>query len=224
MATLGTKLARASEFLAPTSAAYNVRASARSAGHLRFRQSLVITADLACIFSGAFLAIAYRFPSSSQAQPPRLLVPEHIGITVLYAALILLCCYSQKLYSAFQPSSWLTEFTAILKSIVFATVLLGCTLFLTGVKITSRLIVASTAVSSAITMTGWRQLRRCSLEKAIADGLSCHNVLIVGTDPLAHAVAKHLTLHRQFGFVVLGHLQTNAPPSQTPSPDAAPLP
>ncbi len=213
MATNGTKLARSAGYFAPAifdSATYQTPALIQTGGHYRFRQSLFVAADLACILGAAFLAIAMRFPGPAAIRShPRLLVPEHIGITLLYSGLIILFCHTQNLYSAYQPTSWTKDFIAIVKSILFASALLSCTLFLSGVKSTSRLIVASTAVGSTIAMTSWRQIRRRSLKKAVADGLSCHNVLIVGTDHLAHAVAEHLAQHRQFGFVVLGHLQAN---------------
>jgi exopolysaccharide biosynthesis polyprenyl glycosylphosphotransferase len=55
-------------------------------------------------------------------------------------------------------------------------------------------------------MTGWRLFRRWSLDKAIPDGLSCHNVLIVGNDSVALALGDYLTEHRQLGFKVVGYL------------------
>jgi exopolysaccharide biosynthesis polyprenyl glycosylphosphotransferase len=58
-------------------------------------------------------------------------------------------------------------------------------------------------------MTSWRYFRRRILKKAVADGLTCYNVLIVGTDSLAHAVQNHLTQQRQLGFVVLGLLSAD---------------
>jgi exopolysaccharide biosynthesis polyprenyl glycosylphosphotransferase len=64
-------------------------------------------------------------------------------------------------------------------------------------------------------MIGWREFRRWSLGKAIADGLSCHNVLIVGTDPTALALAHHLNIYRQLGFVVLGHIEVQSPVTPT---------
>ena len=69
-------------------------------------------------------------------------------------------------------------------------------------------------------MLGWRSFRRWSLGKAIADGLSCHNVIIVGTDPTALSLARHLTSHRQLGFVVLGHLAEPARPGEASTSNA----
>lgn len=208
MATLGTKLARMPELekLQPTFAvAPSQKVLRRSPDFFRLRLYLLVLADLCCVVSGAVLAIMLRFHGSN-ADPFGISIDKHVGIAVLYSALIVLFCHTQKLYTAYQSSSWSSELAAIVKSVLMATVLLGCTLFITGIKSTSRLIVASTAVSSVVTMTAWRQLRRRSLHKAEADGLSCHNVLIVGTDNLACAVAQYLAVHRQFGLLVVGHV------------------
>jgi lipopolysaccharide/colanic/teichoic acid biosynthesis glycosyltransferase len=176
--------------------------------HHRFRQSLAIIADLCAITSGAFLAIALRFPTVPAT--PRMTIAEHSGIAILDAVLIVLFCHTQRLYSADQPLSFPSEFSAIVKSVLLATLLLGGSLFLTGVKSTSRLVVALTAISALLTMTAWRQYRRYNLKKAVADGLTFHNVLIIGTDHLAQTVAHHLAHHRQLGFLVVGHLAVGA--------------
>jgi hypothetical protein len=65
-------------------------------------------------------------------------------------------------------------------------------------------------------MTAWRQLLRRSLTRAKADGLSCHNVLIAGTNPLAQSLAQHLTHHPHFGLLLIGHLETMEDPSANP--------
>lgn len=186
--------------------ANRTRASHAISTQHRFRQSLFIIADLCGIASGAILAIMYHFPSTPAAH--RLAIPEHIGVAILYAVLIVLFGHTQRLYSTYQPPSFATEFTGILKSILLATLLLGGCLFLTGVKSTSRFIIGCTAISAILTMTAWRQYRRRALKRAVADGFTCHNVAIVGTDLLAQTVAEHLALQRQLGFVVVGHIVT----------------
>ncbi len=210
MATTGAKLAPS-----PISRPLDLSTGPKSADFPKAastsRLSLFVIADLCCVLSAAFLAIALRFPDTGTPYRSRMLVPEHVSITFLYAAIIVLFCHTQNLYSAYQSSSWSTEFTAVTKAVFLATGLLAGTMFVTGVKTTSRLIVASTGISAIVTMTTWRQVRRRRLKKAVADGLSCHNLLIVGTDHVARAVAQHLALHRQFGFVVVGHLRPSEP-------------
>jgi exopolysaccharide biosynthesis polyprenyl glycosylphosphotransferase len=212
------KLAPTPGYSAPNGslgATYEKRPVPATSHSFRFRQSLFVAADLCGISSGGFLAIALRFPTIQS----RFSIAEHVGIAVLYSVLIVLFCHTQRLYRVYQSSSFATEIAAIIKSVLMATVLLAGCLFVTGIKSTSRLIVLCTAVSALLTMTAWRSWRRRSLQKAVADGLYCHNVLIVGTDNLAQAVAEHLSQHRQFGFVVLGHVSDTTQPGQ---PVAAP--
>lgn len=90
-----------------------------------------------------------------------------------------------------------------------ATLVLCGFLFASGAKTVSGYTIGATAISAMLTMPGWRYFRRRALGKAAADGLTCYNVLIVGTNALALAVQKELTLQRQLGFVVLGLLSTD---------------
>ena len=213
MASLGTKLSSSPAF--PSAPVLDLALSKRPAPAatpaFTRRQWLFVIADLTCIISGALLAILWRFASAHHHIANNITLADHLSITVLYAVLIALLCYTQSLYSIYQPISRLQEFFAIAKSILMATFLLGGSLFVSGVKGTSRLVIAFTAVYALVTMLGWRSFRRWSLGKAIADGLSCHNVIIVGTDPTALSLARHLTSHRQLGFVVLGHLADPRP-------------
>jgi exopolysaccharide biosynthesis polyprenyl glycosylphosphotransferase len=211
MASLGTKLARSTTY--PTQPSFDITLSKRpspvATRAFSRRQWLFVAADFSSIATGAFLAIAWRFLSAQNKPTPPIALADHLGISILYAVLIVLLCHTQGLYSVYQPISRYREVLAILKSILTATFLLGGSLFVSGVKSTSRLVIGITAVFALLSMVGWREFRRWSLGKAIADGLSCHNVIIVGIDPMALALAHHLTLHRQLGFVVLGHLTTS---------------
>jgi exopolysaccharide biosynthesis polyprenyl glycosylphosphotransferase len=219
MASLGTKLSRSAAFSGePTlDLTLSKRAAPVAGRDLTTRKWLFITADLCCIVSGAILGILWRFDAALH-KSPTFTLEAHISITVLYAVLIALFCNAQSLYSAFHPISRYQEVMALLKSILLATFLLGGCLFVSGLKGTSRLVIAFTAVYALVTMVGWRAFRRWSLGKAIADGLSCHNVIIVGSDPTALSLARHLTLHRQLGFVVVGHLGSPVTPTSGPAP------
>lgn len=210
MASLGTKLIHSS---APSGSPSTTDLSHYLKGDLpapknafRFRQSLFVVADLCGILSGALLAIMLRFPEPASVTHLPHPVTEHVGVALLFATLVVLFSHTQKLYSAYQACSRVQELLVILKSIFFAALALSTCLFALNAKLTSRLVVACAAASALITMFGWRQIRRLALKKAVADGLYCHNVLIVGTDHLAAAVADHLGLHRQLGFVVVGHI------------------
>jgi exopolysaccharide biosynthesis polyprenyl glycosylphosphotransferase len=226
MASPGTKLVSTALFSgakpSPNATRY-LNCDLPSPGNvLRLRQSLFVTADLCGILSGALLAIVFRFQDPSGVHSlvhPPMKVAEHIGIAFLYAILVVLFSSTQELYSAYQARSRAQEFLVIFKSVLMAAIVLCTCLFVSGVKMTSRLVIASAAISALVAMFGWRQIRRRSLRTAVADGLSCHNVLIVGTDRLSSAVAQHLVLHRQLGFVVLGHIRAPHPTGESQETD-----
>jgi FlaA1/EpsC-like NDP-sugar epimerase len=178
---------------------------------LRLRQSGSVVADLTGMGIGTLLTNALRSKASGTYHGPQAhgAAAEHIGTAVLCAVLIVLFCHTQRLYSIGQSSSWVGDTILILRSVLMATLILGGCLLLSGVKSSPLLVVPATGVSALLSMSIWRYLRRQWLRSAVADGLSCRNVLIVGTDTLAQAVAKHLDLQRQLGFVVVGHLSVN---------------
>jgi exopolysaccharide biosynthesis polyprenyl glycosylphosphotransferase len=76
------------------------------------------------------------------------------------------------------------------------------------------MVIATTAGFGFLAMASWRQFRRRSLARAVADGLTCHNVVVIGTDSLAHALRDHLASQSHLGFVVLGLLSTGEPSSE----------
>jgi exopolysaccharide biosynthesis polyprenyl glycosylphosphotransferase len=168
-------------------------------------RSLFVLADLCGIWSVALLVLAFRF-SASEIQLQTKAFTAHIGFVLLYSVLIVLFCHTQRLYTLYQSASSYTEILSICKSIAFATVLVTASIFASGSKGISRAAIALTGVGAFISMTTWRQCRRHSIRSATADGLTCHNVLIVGTDSVAHALRDHLVAQRQLGFVVLGLL------------------
>lgn len=223
MASPGTKLAHTS-ILSGSSSGLNPPRYLKSnlpasPNVFRLRQFLFVGADLCGVLSGALLAIVFRFHDVSDVHNlvhPPITVAEHVGIAVLFAILVVLFSSTQKLYIAYSACSRTQEFLVIFKSIILAAVVLCGSLFASGAKMTSRMVIASAAASALLTMFGWRQIRRGWLKKAMADGVSRHNVLIVGTDHLSSAVAQHLALHRQLGFIVLGHIST-AHPGEEPT-------
>ena len=203
MASLGTQLS--SPAVAPPLAPASFPAAGLSFTSRAFsrRQWLFVVADLSAISSAAFLAIALSFPAATAI--PGVTIGQHLAVTILYAVVIMLFAHTQDLYSPYQQPSRSRELLAIAKSVLFATSLLG-SVFLLGVKSISGLVIGVTAFSAVVGMFAWRDFRRRSLGRAHADGLSCHNVLIVGTTPDALALGEHLTRNRQLGFVVVGHV------------------
>lgn len=218
MATIGTKLDREPSVAGMLHPGRTTgRTAQRSLFHIR--RSLFLAADFLGIWGGALLALAI----TTHRQHPRTLVEMGVQVSpvALGSVLIVLFCHAQQLYSSLQLSAR-KEFIAIVKGVFMAALLLCGFLFACGIKTTSRNTVGVTAISALIWMFGWRYLRRLSIANAVADGLTFHNVLIVGTDSLADAVQEHLTQQRHLGFVVLGLLSTPGSLSRSrrpPNPD-----
>jgi exopolysaccharide biosynthesis polyprenyl glycosylphosphotransferase len=213
LATPGTKLYPETAAPTPANTASDPRRSPRTS-IFHVRRSLFVITDFLGIWGGALLALALRMQTLIPTPLHRSVdLPDGLALVALYSALMVLFCHTQRLYSAYQAASGRKEMQAILKGIVMATLLLSGFLFASGIKTTSRYTVAATAISALAWMTTWRYLRRRTLRKAVADGLTCYNVLIVGTDALARAVQEHLTRQRQLGFVVLGLLSSDPEPT-----------
>ena len=205
--SLGTEI----RLLSGSAASESSSQPRRRVGH---RQWLFVLADLGWILSGAMLALALRF-HSLVAHAAAFLLFEHFLLSASYAAFIVLLCHFEGLYSADHVMGQIEELWAVVKSVFIATVLLSGVVFVSGAKEASRLVVLVTGVLALFGMTGWRLFRRWSLQRAIADGVTCHNVLIVGTDSVALSLSRYLNEHTHLGFVVVGHLSIDAGASET---------
>jgi exopolysaccharide biosynthesis polyprenyl glycosylphosphotransferase len=166
-------------------------------------------ADMFGVLTAAALGLAVRFPMHQLAQHKTVAAfGTNLGFTLIYSVLVVLVCHTQRIYSAYQVLSSRREFLAILKCVAIASVLTSALIYTTGAHNISRLVMAYTSVGAVVTMTALRQFRRHSAGRAVADGVNCHNVLILGTDSLAYALRDHLVSHPQLGFVVRGLLST----------------
>jgi exopolysaccharide biosynthesis polyprenyl glycosylphosphotransferase len=170
------------------------------------RQWPFVVADISWIASGVILTLMLRFHAIMALPRVSHSLIGHLCVSVSFAAIIVLLCHFQGLYSLELPVTQIQEVMIVAKSVMIGTILLGSLLFVSGVKSTSRLVVLMVAVYALVSMIGWRAFRRRSLGKAIADGVSCHNVIIVGTDGVALALSEYLEQHRELGFVVVGHV------------------
>jgi len=184
---------------------------------LRVRRSLFVLADLAAIWGASLLAMPLRFPFGMFRHPlhnPTTLT-GHLAFLLLYSGLIVLFCNTQHLYSSSYSSSS-RETLAVFKSVAMASVLLTGCIYLSGIKFISRLVIAISMLLSVAAMAGWRYIRRRRIRTAAADGLSCHNVVIVGTDRVARSVQHHLEQRRDLGFVVSGLVACDPAPKPDP--------
>jgi exopolysaccharide biosynthesis polyprenyl glycosylphosphotransferase len=163
-----------------------------------------IAVDLLLVLGCACLATFSRFPMSAAnwATLNEVNVVKHFGFLGLYAVSLILACHAYKVYSAKEIRSTRHEQSAVLKAVAMATLLVAAFIYLSGVKVISRVVVGETVILSTIAMMGWRLLRR----QRILEGLNCRNVLIVSASPMARDLGKYLSQNPHLGFSVKGYL------------------
>ena len=182
------------------------------------KRVLFVITDLVVIWFGGILALALRFSFHLLHDPldyPAT-VTAHMAFILLYTGLIVLFADTHGLYSNYQTLSVRQEMIAASKSVLMANILLSGCIYISGIKFISRLVIAVTMLFALLTMTSWRYLRRKRITTACADGLICHNVIIVGAGRVAQSVKRYLDDRRHLGFVVSGFLACDAEDAGVP--------
>ena len=207
MATVGAKLSplvQEPEFRPVES--YGSPSHVRHA--LTARRTMLVVVDLLSIWCSALIAMGLRFPLRDHSS-----LETHGAFLLLYSGLIILFCNTQKLYSDVRFRSSTQETIAVTRAMVMASLLLTAFVYASGLKrwlTISRFVVALTMVLSLGAVVGLRWLRRRRLQKAVADGFTCRNVLIIGTGAGAQAVYQYLKHHRYLGYVAVGFITVDA--------------
>jgi hypothetical protein len=113
-------------------------------------QTVYVLADLFFVVFNATLVFRLRYPSARLLGLPKgpFAGSEHyfpygpyFGFLILYAALILLLAQSQNLYQAVRARTSAEESLAVASAVIGATLLLVVFIYLSNVKVISRLIV-----------------------------------------------------------------------------------
>jgi exopolysaccharide biosynthesis polyprenyl glycosylphosphotransferase len=138
----------------------------------------------------------------------------YLGFFLLYAALVVLSCISQNLYRTPRDRSVFDESWMVVKAVAVATALLSLSIFTSGDKEISRLVVWCSGVFSIVALSGWRAVKRQLVLRRTQAGINVHRALIVGTGRLGRALARWLDDNPQFGYVVCGYLDSR--PSSDP--------
>jgi exopolysaccharide biosynthesis polyprenyl glycosylphosphotransferase len=125
---------------------------------------------------------------------------------LLYVALIVMACISQRLYRTSQEIRALQESFNVAKAIGFATVLVVLFIFVSGNKDISRIVVAFTGVVNIGTLAGWRYAKRLYVLKRARCGEGVSRALIIGAGRLGRTLAVWLDSNRQMGYSVCGFL------------------
>ena len=214
MAAFNTKMydnASIAEISTITGSPFELSSPIRRRATLHIGAFLAAVCDLVTLFASALLALTLRFPLSKilhETMARNDAIGMHFAFLVLYAGLIVMLCNSQRLYSRFQMYSAGREVLAVTHAVCMASLLLTGAIYVSGTKILSRVVIVTTMLLTLLGMIAWRSGRRRLNSRSTADGVTSHNVVIIGTDFLAEALHNYINQHSEFGLVVAGLLTT----------------
>lgn len=174
--------------------------------------------DLLLVCIDGFIALSLRFFGNSVKDilhwhraiaETGLPVGHYAAFLLLYAVVILLFCQSQDLYRTVRTRTAMDESLAVVKAVVFATLLLSAFVYLSGVKIVSRLVVGYAGALNVMTFIAWRLWKRRIILQRASKGIGTRNVLIVGAGRIGHALAALLEENKLLGYSFKGFLDAN---------------
>jgi exopolysaccharide biosynthesis polyprenyl glycosylphosphotransferase len=180
---------------------------------------LFASLDVLSIWSASFVAVLWHLQTVSRPGTGYRPVTSHLGFLLLYSGLVPLFSNTQRLYSPWLARSKWEEMVAVGKAALLATILLTACIYISGIKVISREVIFTTMLLSAAFMIAWRLGRREWVRRAAADGISCHNVLIVGTQTSARYLRDYLDKHPQLGYRFIGYVEADSDESPSYIPD-----
>jgi exopolysaccharide biosynthesis polyprenyl glycosylphosphotransferase len=194
----------------------NSSRAARS-GHIltgRWVQVSYAIIDLFLVCANGVIAFLFRFSPDTPGSIFRwnhlgFPVDHYIAFLLLYGLLILLFCQVQNLYRTLRSRTAAEESFAIVKAVFMATLLLSAFIYLSGVKIVSRLVVGYAGLLNIVTFVGWRLLKRRMVLQRARKGIGTRNVLIVGAGRVGQSLAQYLEQNKQLGLSFKGFLDAN---------------
>lgn len=133
-------------------------------------------------------------------------IKQHIAFLLLYAILIVLFCQSHDLYRTPRGRSMRQESWAVIRAVLFATLVLTAFIFSSNVKMISRAVLGINVALNLTTLVAWRAWKRQLVARRVAQGVGSLNALIVGSGSLGQQLAAYLEENKQFGFRVIGFL------------------
>jgi exopolysaccharide biosynthesis polyprenyl glycosylphosphotransferase len=174
--------------------------------------------DVVCVFVTGAIAFLLRF---SPADLRHLFVSGHLVVTtdqplaryegflLLYIALILLFCQLEGLYRTPRERSSSEEAFAVIKAVSFATLLLTAFIYLSGVKIVSRGVVATSLLANVLALAAWRYAKRQIVIHRVERGIGTRNAVIIGAGRVGQALARQLEENKLLGYRFKGFLDAN---------------
>ena len=199
---------------------------ARSAGPLaittlsggRWVQIAYVIADLSSVALTFAVVLMARYVANwrlyssdaSYVSVLRAVIPkEYVGVLLLYAALIVIFSKLHGLYRTPRDRSQLQETFLVAKALSWSTAMLMATIYLSGSRTISRLVILASAATSFAVFASWRMWKRSIIERRVAAGIGIRNVLIVGAGKIGRELAEYFDTNRHLGVVFKGFLDDN---------------
>jgi exopolysaccharide biosynthesis polyprenyl glycosylphosphotransferase len=178
------------------------------------RQAIYVLIDLVMVCLSALAVYFIRFDffylKSGQNASPFIMYfapsARYEGFLILYAALIVLSCIGQGLYSTPRGVTPISESVAVAKAVGLATVVLVLFIFTSGNKEISRIVVICSGFLNIVTLSGWRYAKRKYVSRRLQRGIGTQRTLIIGANKLGHDLAACFEQNHELGYDFCGFL------------------
>lgn len=184
----------------------------------RWIQVCYVLIDLALVCISGFSALSLRFLRNSHhtildwhRAGLGIGIPagHYLAFLLLYAVVILLFCQNYGLYRTVRTRTSFQEALAVFKAVFLATLLLSAFVYLSGVRIVSRLVVGFTGTLNLVALVAWRLWKRTIILHRATKGIGTRNVLIVGAGRIGQALAAHLEENKLLGYSFKGFVDAS---------------
>ena len=155
--------------------------------------------DFSVVWLSAVLVLGFRMDAGAISGGSSL--EKNAGFLVLFSILVVLFCQIQGGYRS-KAGRRFDEWIVVLTSVGLATIVLAASIYLSGQHIVSRIALGMTVVTSVMLLLGWRAFRHRRLQKRIAAGHDCRNVLLFGWGEYGTLVEQQFADNRVPGYVV----------------------
>ncbi len=191
------------------------RKSRRHAGESVWLQVAFALIDVAFVLLDCAIAFLMRFARGglygvllsgrlqlNTHQP----ISRYVGFLLLYVALVVIFCKSYDLYRTSRTRRFREESSAVFEAVFLATLLLAAFVFLSGIKIVSRFVVAAAFCLNVLALSFWRYARRRIVIRRVEKGIAVRNAVIIGAGEVGRALARVLDGNKLLGYKVKGFL------------------
>lgn len=133
-------------------------------------------------------------------------ISRYLAFLLLYSVLIVVFCKWYDLYRGSSIRRFRDESSAVFEAVFLATLVLAAFVFLSGIKIVSRFVVAAAFCLNVLALAAWRYARRRIVIRRVEEGIAARNAVIIGAGAVGRALARVLDNNKLLGYKVKGFL------------------